>query len=554
MIIDEAKQYATEIIDDTIPASKTTKQTCQRFLNDLNRNDLIFDNDSCEIFNAFCNSMNHFTGIFGGKPFILSPYQVFFIANIIGLKNKESGLRKYQNVYLQIARKNGKSSLIAALSLYFLMLDNESNAEVIVCANSIEQARINLNITTQYASSIDPDKTLLKPQHSKIKFQNSKLQIRAADHTKLDGLNVSVSILDEYHQGSKEVLDVLRSGQGSRTQPLNIIITTAGLDLTKHCYDLYKLYKQMLNNEIDIDDKTFVLIYELDEEDVSNDSYLTDYNLIEKANPNVDISVSKEFIINEIKKINVDYSNRVSVLTKNLNIWVDHTVINSKDEKYIDDDILLNNMQVVDLNEYRDSWAFMGIDLSSVSDLNSLSLLIVKDGRYIFKNYYYLPEQNHNIKNVKSQLAVWSTDSYIRLTPGNCLDVNFIVNDIKSIINDYGIEIIELHFDNYNSSSFNLAMQSELPTVALMPFSQSFLNFNLPTKELKIQLIRENCIVDKNPVTRWCAHNAIIKETSQGNQKCMKLNSNKANKIDGIISMQMALGGLLSSNYCYQSN
>lgn len=554
MVLDDAKQYCDDVLNNRIVSCQTLKQACKRFLSDLQRNDLYYDSTDVEIFNCFCNSLKHFTGKFSGQAFILSNYQKFFICNVLGLKYKGTGLRKYKNVYLQIARKNGKSSLIAALSLYFLMLDNEENAEVIVCANSVEQARINLQLTTSYSSSIDPDRKLLIPQYSKIKFKDSKLQIRAADHTRLDGLNTSVAIIDEYHQGSKEVLDVLRSGQGSRTQPLSIIITTAGLDLTKHCYDLYKLYKQMLNNEIDIDDNTFILIYELDEEDITNDLYLSDYSLIEKSNPNINISVSKQFIIDEIESIKTDYSNRISVLTKNLNIWVDHTIINSNDEKYVDDEVVLKNMEMIDLKDFKDCWCFAAVDLSSVSDLNVLTLMIPRDGYFYFKNFFFLPTDNNNIKDVKSQLNVWNKEGYITLTPGNCLDSDTIVQTLKKVIEDYNIQVVELHLDVYNSTSFQLKMAEVLPDVPVIPFSQSFLNFNKSTKELKMLMLREQCKIDKNAVCRWNFHNCIVKETSQGNQKVMKLNNNKANKIDSVISMQMALGGYLSSNYCYLMN
>lgn len=310
----------------------------------------------------------------------------------------------------------------------------------------------------------------------------------------------------------------------------------------------------MLDNKSDIDDNTFILIYELDEEDVTNDLYLSDYELIEKANPNIDISVSRQFIIDEIESIKTDYSNRISVLTKNLNIWVDHTIVNSNDEKYIDDEVVLNNMTDVNLKDFNGCWAFASVDLSSVSDLNVLTLMIPRNGYFYFKNFFFLPNDNHNIKDVKSQLNVWNKEGYINLTSGNCLDSDAIVKQLKKIVETYNIQIVELHLDVYNSTSFQLKMNEELPDIPVIPFSQSFLNFNKSTKELKMLMLREQCRIDKNAVTRWNFHNAIIKETSQGNVKCLKLNNNKANKIDSVISMQMSLGGYLSSNYCYVMN
>ena len=553
MILDDAKQYANSIIEGRIAAAQTTILACKRFLNDLNNDLYYYDAKDVECFNLFSQSLKHFTGKFANQPFELSPYQKFFIANILGLKCKETGLRKYRNVYLQIGRKNGKTSLIAALSLYFLMLDGEANAEVIVVANSVEQARINLSTTVNYALSIDPNKKLLIPQYSKIKYGNSKVQIRASDSTKLDGLNTSVAILDEFHEGAKETLDVLRSGQGARLQPLSIIITTAGLDLSKYCYQLYKNYKQQLINNTVLDED-FVLIYELEDMDYESDNYMTNSDCWVKANPNLGISLNKQFIQEQINSIKQDYSNRISVLTKNFNVWVDAAASTDNSEKYIDDDIILGCMQDVDLNNFSGCWAFAAVDLSSVADLNVLTLLVPKDSNFYFKNFFFLPKENTNIKNIKHKFSVWNREGYIELTEGNCLDSDSIVSKIKWIKDTYNINIVELHLDVYNSTSFQLKMAQELPEIPIFPFSQSFLNFNKPTKELKILILKNQVIIDKNSITRWNFHNAVMKETSNGNVKCLKLNNYNQNKIDSVISMQMAFGGYLSSNYVYTMN
>ena len=97
-------------------------------------------------------------------------------------------------------------------------------------------------------------------------------------------------------------------------------------------------------------------------------------------------------------------------------------------------------------------------------------------------------------------------------------------------------------------------MGEVLPDIPILPFSQSFLNFNKATKELKMLMLKQLCKIDKNSVTRWNFHNCVLKETNQGNVKCMKMNNSKSNKIDSVIAMQMALGGCLSSNYCYLMN
>lgn len=553
-MLDDAIDYSNKVINGKIIACNTVKQACKRFLNDLKRSDLYYDSNHVELFKRFCLNFHHFTGQYAGKPFILSDWQKFFIVNLLGLKYKKDKTRKYQRVYFSLARKQGKSSLIAILSLFFLMLDNEANAEVIVVANSVEQARINLNLTTSYATDIDKHHRHIIPQYSRIKYKDSRLQIRAADATKLDGLNTSVAIIDEMAYSNKEVYDVLLSGQVSRKQPLLITIGTAGLDLTKFMYEEYLSYKKMLNNLIPMDDRLLLIIYELDDEDLQDDKWQTDLSLLKKSNPNLNISVSTDFLKQQIDSTKSNILNRNSVLIKHFNRWIDNSITNGEEEKYIDDETVLKNMDEIDLSNFKNCWAFASVDLSSVADLNVLTLLIPKDGYFYFKNYFFLPEQNTNMKDVKSQVHVWNSLGFINLTKGNCLDSDAIVNKLKELIDEYNLNVIELHLDVYNSTSFQLKMGEVLPDIPLLPFSQSFLNFNKATKELKIMMMREQCRIDKNPITRWNFHNAIIKETAQGNVKCMKKNADNSKKIDSVISMQMAFGGYLSSNYCYLMN
>ncbi|MDL2245950.1 terminase large subunit, partial [Parabacteroides sp. OttesenSCG-928-J18] len=506
-------------------------------------------------FETFALNVYHFTGQYAGKPFILSPYQCFFITNVLGFKRVSDNQRRFTTAFLMVGRKNGKTAFNCLLSLYNLIFSGH-DPQILVCAPSLEQSRINLYQTQQYLKSIDPDKKYLIPQYSKIKnlYAGGKLQIRAADYRRLDGENNSMCLLDELHQMKEcqQVIEVLRSGQGSRLSPLLIMITTAGLDLLNYTYTgLYLKYKEMLNGEIPIPEHTFIQIYELDKEDYENDAFLTDYNLIEKANPNLGISVSKEFIISEIESIKSDYSKRTGVLTKNLNVWVDYRSINQEDEEiYIPIDTVREKMIDIDLDELKGHYCYMAVDLSSTSDLNVLSVMIPNvNGYHYYKNYFYLPEQNNNIKELKSQFAVWAKNGMIKLTEGNCLDSLAIVKDIQEIAEK--LNVVELALDVYNSSSFQLQMGEHCPNIPIVPFKQSFLNFNLATKEFKIMLMKDYLRLDKNSVTLWNFSNAVIQETQQGNQKVMKRNRNKSNKIDSVISMQMATHLYLTGGYVY---
>lgn len=526
--------YAAKASSGEIVVGALIKKAASRFLSDLTRPDLIFREDLVERAINFIGTLKHYTGSHAGKPFVLQPWQEFIVANIIGFYYKDSGLRKYTSSYIEISRKQGKTALAAALCLYFLIADGESGAEVLLAANSKDQAKIAFEMCSKFTKGLDPESKLLTPYRADIFFNatDSKLKVLAADSSKLDGFNSSFSLLDEYHAAkNSKVRDVIKSSMGMRKNPHLCTITTAGFDKTSPCYSLRNTAIEVLEG-LKEDDEMFIAIYSLDD----GDDWKEANNWI-KAAPNLGITVSEKYLKSQIQSAINNPSDEVGVKTKNLNIWCDSI------DTWIPESYIIKASRKFELSDFSedDTIIFGGVDLAAVSDLTALSYLIIKDGIYYFKTYYYLPESALIEKPDKELYRLWKNQGLLCVTSGNVTDYDHITKNLSDTSRRFPIRSIS--YDNWNSIQWAIdCTQLGLP---LEPYSQSIGNFNIPTRELERLILSGKVVIDNNEITRFCFRNVSLKLDHNGNVKPDKGNERK--KIDGVISMLMALGGYLKT-------
>ena len=522
-------QYPVDVISGNVIAGKHIKKACERFFSLMDDDRYMFLEEKVDKVIRLYHHLRHFKGRHSGKPFVLEPWQEWIIASIYGFYNKSDGSRLTQTVYIEVARKNGKTALAAGIGLNALINDDEDGAEVYFAANSKDQVKISAwPLCSNFAKAFDPKEKYLKVYRDTINFDKtiSWLKVLAADSTKLDGPNPSTFILDEYHAAKSNSLKaVLESGQGTRDNPLEIIITTAGFDKLGPCYELRTTATEILNG-LKEDDSFFMAIYSLDEKDDWKD----EANWI-KSNPNMDVTVKSSYLRKEVRKAMNTPSDEVNVKTKNLNMWCDSSDV------WIPDDYILACSRKVDLADFTtNDDCFAGIDLSSTSDLTCVSFMIPKDGKLYFKTLYYLPEEALETKKNKEQYGEWVRLGFLKLTPGNVVDYDYILDDILSV--DKRLYIVKVGYDSWNATQFVInATDKGLP---MEPVSQSIGNFNRPTKEMERVILSGNVVIDNNPITRFCFRNVVMKLDHNGNTKPSKEYRDK--KIDGVISMIEAMG------------
>lgn len=520
--------YAQRVINGDIVACQYVKLACQRYLDWMERDDMVFVPKKVERVVNFIGKLRHFTGKMNGKPFVLSDFQFWIICAIFGFYRGDR--RVIRNAYIELARKNGKSFFASAIALYMLIADGENNAEVELVANSTKQAKIVFQMCKNLVDGIDKKHKYFKSYRDNIRFDYTKsfLQVLSSDAGVNDGWNSLMTIIDEYHSAKDDSMyNVMKSSQGNRESPLMVVITTAGFNLFSPCYQLRRTNIEILQG-VKTDDTVFAAIYTLDDGDDWQDSR----NFI-KANPNLSVSVNEQWLEEQITQAKNNSSLEVGVRTKNLNQWI------SSSDIWINNDQLLQSTQKLDLRDFSGLISYVGVDLAAVSDLTAVSALIPKDGLFYFKTWYYLP-QSCLFNNSNAELyKKWERKGYLTITAGNVTDYDYLLADLLKL-ND-AVYIEKVAYDSYNATQW--AINSEAAGLPLEPFSQALWNFNRPTKELERLIKCGKVVIDDNEITRWCFSNVSLKLDYNENVKPIK--TEKQQKIDGVVAMIQALGAYL---------
>lgn len=526
------EKYITDVLSKKIPTCLYIFQAVERFERLRKRKDIWFDVDAVDDCIAFIGTMKHYLGKSAGKPFILEPWQEFFFANIVGLKWARDNTRVCREVYLQMARKQGKTAMIAALALYFLIADGEASPEIACLATSREQAHICFDMIGQFAKSLDPNEQDLKHYRNFIKFpaNNGQCKVFSSDSSRLDGLNISLGIIDEAAALKDNLLySVIKSSMGMRLQPLLVQITTPQFDLTSPAYLTYQMGIEVLA-EIKENDSFFPFLFTLDVDDKWDDE-----DCWIKSNPNLGVTVTKEFLKGEVKNAKNDSTQEVPVKIKNIGIWC------SSSMSWIQQELVAQYMQTLLWKDFEGCTCYIGVDLASVSDFTSMSVMIPKDDKKYFKTITFIPRETLENHPDNELYQRYIREGSMIVTPGNVTDYDYILNQIFTINEIMGIEGV--YYDKWNATQF--AITATEAGINMQPYSQAVGNFNAPTKEFERLLKEGNLVIDKSSNILWQIGNVELKMDINGNVKPSKEKEKK--KIDSVISMITALGGYLQN-------
>ena len=530
------ERYVRGVLDGSIVAGKNIRLMCERFVMMRGREDIYFDDVCVDEAISFISNIKHFLGKSAGKYFILEPWQEFVISCILGLKWKRNNYRVCTETYIQIARKAGKDAFMAALALYMMIVDGEASPEIACLANSRDQARILFDYVTNFSKSLDPKGAAVKSYRNYVKMpaNNGMVKVFSADASVLDGLNVSMGVLDEYHEAKdRKLYDVIKSSMGMRTQPLMVVITTAGFNWESPCYDMYKLGIEVLNG-VKEDDTFFPFIFQLDEDDDIED----ERNWV-KCQPNLDVTVTRDFMRGELVKMRNDSTAEVGIKTKTFNMWCTSSMV------WIKPEVVVANMEGLKLEEFIGYTGVIGVDLGSVNDLTAISLMIPLTSKKIFFNWAFLPYETYKNHPNKELYDKFIAEGSLILTAGNVTDYDFVANKIREI-NEI-IPVTDVYYDKWNSTQFAITM-TEMG-FNMVEFSQAIGNYNAATKEFQRLMLTNELTIQKSSNFLWQMTCVTIKVDSNGNEKPMKT-SWVTQKIDNVIACTTALGGWLKAGGC----
>lgn len=532
-IPDKYTDYARKVISGEIVACLYIKLACKRYLSFFEREDMYFDCKAVDKVVNFVSKLKHSTGSHAGKPFILSEWQYWIVCAIYGFHWKKNNLRVCRKVYLELARKNGKTATISALALYHLIADGERNAQVVCAANSAKQAQLLFDMAKMYIKPFLGSK-IFRTYRDSIVFDatDSKMFVVSSDSSKLDGLNCSFFCCDELHAApNSSVWDVLETSQGGRSEPLAVAITTAGFNRAGFCYQQRSVFVDVLNGTLQ-EDSSFAAIYTIDEGD---DPYTLDHDIFKKCSPNLDKTIRSDYIEQQLNGSRNNPALQTSVLTKLFNVW-----LNSHDE-WVSQDYILKSQKKWQYSDFDDmTWQWMGIDLAAVSDLTCVATMVEDEGTYYFRTHYFLPSEQLDVSRNRQLYRQWAKQGFVNVVPGNVTDYDFVETVVRKINDEMAVQ--DIAYDPWNSVSLITKLTQEgLPC---SPFQQTIGNFNRPTKEFKRLMLSGKVVLYPNPIDNWCFSNVAIKTDYNENERPVK-GGNEDAKIDGVVAMLVCLGNHL---------
>lgn len=486
---------------------------------------------------SFVEHLQHYEGEFAGKPIILEPWQCFIIANLYGWRFKNDlTARRFLKAFIYVARKNGKTLLMSALALFDIL--TEKGAQAYSGATRRDQAAIAFNNVKQFVEHNNELSKLLTVYQSSIVYPPtaSKFQALSSEAKKFDGLNPSLSIIDECAaQNSSMLVDVLQSGSYARKSPLLLEITTGSFNLESVGKREYDGSVSILRDEIN-DDRYFCMLYELDEGDSWRDE-----TMYIKANPNLNVSVSLEkLLFARDEAVRMPYK-EAEFRTKNLNQWMTSNVAWINDTAWIKcikaEDDLRDDVFNEDILE--ESVACGAVDLSKRHDITAYTLYfwLEKYKRFYAKHHFYIPEEQIDAKmrNESMRFREWIKNGYVTVCPGEVIDYGYLYNDIRSDLDKY--KILEIAYDDYNA----LDLEKQIgDLVTLINFPQNLKKLSPASKDWEASVLRGD-IYDPNPVLRWMLSCACAYIDPNNNIKIRKDgDSTSSKRIDGVITSIMA--------------
>ena len=536
------KQYALDVQSGKITANRYIKQATKRYLDWFSRPDMEFRPRAVDRVVNFISKLKHFKGEHAGKQFQLLDFQRFIIANMFGFywkdeEGKPKNRRVCQYVWFEVGRKNGKTALAAAILLYMMIADGEQSSDVFFLANSHKQALLAYDYAHKFLGGLDPKNKLFHRFRDSIKFPmtNSQISCLAAEAKRLDGLNPHCYLCDEYHESTTEkVYANMCSGMQGRRNPMGIIITSAGFDMNGVAYTKRKEMIEILSGKVQ-DDSQLVFIYCLDE----GDDYKDPKTWI-KANPSLNQTLYPDKLQIEVNRAQSP-TVEPFVKCKNFGFWG----LSNNENTWLTHNEILNVTCDISLDQFDpdNTIVWLGVDLSSTCDLTALSMMVVEDGIYYFKTWYFLPslslQQNMNQEIYRKAI----NQHQLINTCGNVVDYDEVTKVILQIAERYTIGGV--FYDSYNATQW--AIDCTAKGIPLIPFSQSLFSYNRPTKEMTRLVKMRNCRIDNNILTRFCFDNSELKFDHNENCKPVKKGFAKGGsaKVDGVLSMLTALGGYL---------
>lgn len=534
--------YVKDVESGKIVANVHIKQAIKRFRNDLKRQGTeefpyVFKPELGERFIQFAEMLKLTNDKWAGAPLKLMGWQCLLFMNVYSFVHKDTGFRRFRKAVTIVSRKCGKSSCVATTALWDLL--STPGSQVCLAATTRAQAKLVFDVIRAMVEQNEILSKRLKVYQSTSTIINAanygKIEVLSSESKKTgDGKNCSLGIFDECAVSDWGIYKIIESGQGSRPEPLNFMISSCSSELDSMGHDEWVRCSKILEGILQ-DDSTFALLYGLDEKD----SFKNEKVWL-KAIPSLGQTVNVDFI----RKLKLQAEQQTALLYEFLNkimcVWTNN------EHAWISDSKWVKCMRQDKPDLTKPYYANLGLDLSKANDLTSLTMCLYQEGKYYMRHWLFFPKDSlpDRIKTETEQWQYWFDTDVVTATPGYTIDYDWLLAQIQQICEEY--EISEVLYDPYCANKIIPELENSL---TLVPIPQHLKSLSPFTKTYESEVLNGN-IIDPNPFMRWAMSNALVFVDPNDNIKVLK-NSRmgkdvKNLHIDPVITSLMTVGRIKS--------
>lgn len=544
------EQYHDLIISGGVVVGYWIRREVENLIADLQNPDYIYDTTAAHkrirFMQTYCLQSKH---PYFGKPIQLMPWQLAYLEALYSFKMRDTGLRRFVEGLLEIARKNGKSTFLAADGNTDLFI-GAGGAEICCASNDDKQARYIWREIKGMRQRLDPKKAITSDNLTEIRndYKNIIISRMSSKTQNKDGGNFTKTYQDESHDvdeenGNCEIAEACWRSMSTKDDPIFINCTTQGFS-RDGCYLDKKIARAKQVIEGEIDDIHFLpFLFEQD----SEQEIWQDESSWEKSNPSLRYGVKKiEKLRRDVEIARTDKETRLHLLCKDFNIKQSSAQAWLRAEDYT------YTQEVKSLEEFRGSVALAALDCSQTTDLTSFKLLFMKKDdptKYVF-SHYWIPESkltDSNDKSAGARYQEWAQKGYMTICEGNIIDLTKVTEYIVWLKRQYGITVYKCGYDKAYAREFEKSID-EVSEEIREPINQKIMSS--PMKWVEKDFEKHVINYGNNPVDAWCLSNACCFIDGHENYSCKKITASK--RIDGAITMIILYATLMKFNSEFQ--
>ena len=543
---DVAYKYAKEVLDGKRRVSAKVYKACKRHMRDLEN----IPNSDYDYFPEMAQNPIDFIEILPdvktGKPYPLAEFQKFIIASLYGWRRKsDRTIRRFRKAMISLARKNGKTILVAGILLYeFLFGRNPAMSRQLFCtANDKTQAKIAFEMARKQLDALRAQDEDVRKATKRVREElrnlvdESYIRPLSRDTGAVDGFEPYVGVLDEFAASkTNEMIELLESGQGQLDNPLILIISTAGFDLNVPMHTIeYPYIERILNDEI-TDDGYFAFIAEQDNEDEIKE----EANWI-KSNPILEVKALYDNMIDYLRKrrkVSLETGTVNEVLVKNFNMWRQ-----SSEESYMDKESWAKAK--IDKPNTKKRRVWLGVDVGRSSDLFSISPMVMMDDYWYADSFSFVATKYGLIAKEKRDGVSYTNlermgECEITTLESGVIDDERVLEKIEEMVYENDWELQGIYFDPYQFGSLLTMIEKRHPEWPLVQIPQTTMVLNMPTKQFRDDVRQGKIKHSGNQLLTMAINNAYTRVDNNGMRIDKNKNSNKIDPLDALLDAYAA--------------